>query len=276
MLVVVVLYRLSPDESPAFQSLVRMIGQVPGAVIACVVYDNSPAAHGLPVTAFACTYCHNPSNPGLAVAYQYALEQAEREGISWLLLLDQDTIVTAEYLAEVFQRVSDLKDRHELAAIVPKLMQDGVLLSPHWPYGERSRQSFGDRSGVLEPNVRVYNSGALLRVVAVRAAGGFPLDYPLDYLDHVVFARLKAQQGRIFLLNAALPHQLESKSQDVHKALKNSPRLRGMLAAETRFYRQYGSRRDRLLLLRRRARLALGMLWRMELWSLVALIRCTV
>jgi len=276
VLVVVVLYRLSPHESPAFQSLVRTVGRARGTSLCCVVYDNSPAAHPLPATPFACTYRHDPSNPGLAVAYQYALMQAEREGIPWLLLLDQDTVVTAEYLAEAMQMVSDLRTRPEVAAIVPKLVQDGDVLSPHLPQGDRSRRGFSDRFGLMEPNLCVYNSGSLLRVEAVLAAEGFPSEYPLDYLDHAMFARLRAQQKRVFLLHAALPHQLESKSQDLHTDLKNSPRLRGMMTAETRFYRQYGSRLEQLLLLRRRAKLAFGMLWRMQLGSFAALIRCTI
>lgn len=275
VLAIVVLYRLSPQESSAFQSLMRSLGQVPGAPIACVVYDNSPAAHELPETSFACVYHHDPLNPGLAVAYQYALERAERDGTPWLLLLDQDTIITAEYLTEALQVTRDLREKQDIGAIVPKLVQDGLVLSPHWPHGSRSLQSFDDRFGFMEPNVRVYNSGALLRVEAVRVVGGFPMNYPLDYLDHAMFARLQAQQQLIFLLHATLLHQLESKSQDVHVALNSSPRLRGTLAAEARFYRQYGSRRDRLLLLRRRAKLAFCMLRRMEFRSLAALVRCT-
>lgn len=274
VLAVVVLYQLSPQESPAFQSLLRAAGQFPGMPIACVVYDNSPAAQELPETPFSCTYRHDPSNPGLAVAYQSAFKQAERNGTSWLLLLDQDTTITAEYLTEALQAASNLQHDQGLGAIVPKLVQDGFVLSPHWPHGNRSQQSFNELSGFLEPDVRVYNSGALLRIEAVRAAGGIPLNYPLDYLDHAIFARLRAQGHRVFLLHAALSHQLESKSQDMHVALKSSPRLRGMLTAEARFYRQYGSRRDRLLLLRRRAKLALGMLRRMEPRSLAALLRC--
>ncbi len=249
--------------------------QMPGAPVACIVYDNSPAAHELPETSFPCTYHNDPSNPGLAAAYQYALERAEHDGTPWLLLLDQDTTVTVEYLTEALQVASDFRGKQDLGAIVPKLVQDGLVLSPHWPHGNRSVQSFGELFGFLELTVRVYNSGALLRVESVRAAGGFPMDYPLDYLDHAMFARLQAQQNSVFLLHATLLHQLESKSQDLHVALKSSPRLQGMLAAETLFYRQYGSRRDRLLLLRRRAKLAFGMLRRMELRSLAALVRCT-
>ena len=264
VLAVVVLYRMSPEESPAFQSLMRAVVEASANSIACVVYDNSPAAHLLPATPFACTYRHDAANPGLAAAYQYALEQAEVAGVPWLLLLDQDTVVTAEYLAEAVREVGSLRERTELGAIVPKLVQDGLVLSPHWPFGHGSQEGFGERFGVMEPEARFYNSGALLRVEAVRAAGGFPLNYPLDYLDHAMFARLQAQQRSVFLLHAELTHQLESKSQDIHVDLKGSPRLRGILAAETRFYREYGSGRDRLLLLRRRAGLALRMGRRLE------------
>ncbi len=275
VLAVVVLYRLSPQRSPAFQSLVRAMEQIPQASIACIVYDNSPTKQELPETSFACTYRHDPSNPGLAVAYQYAFEQAKHEGKTWLLLLDQDTTVTADYLIEAQHVASDFQSRQDLGAIVPKLVQEGLILSPHWPHGNRSLQSFGELYGFMK-NVRVYNSGALLRVEAVHTAGGFPHNFPLDYLDHAMFTNLQAQGQQIFLLHATLAHQLASKSQDVHVALKSSPRLREMLAAEARFYRQYGSHWDWALLLRRRTKLALGMLLRMEIRSLAALVHCTM
>ena len=267
---------MAPDESPAFQSLVESAGQLADLPIACLIYDNSPHAHALPATLFPCSYHHNPSNPGLAAAYEYALQQAERAGTDWLLLLDQDTTLTDAYLVELLQAASDLRASSEIGAIVPKLMQDGAVLSPHWPRGKRWHQGFHDQYGTMQSPVCVYNSGAVVRVAAMRPAGGFPQNFPLDYLDHAVFARLRAQDRKTFLLHAALPHQLESKSQDIHVELKHSRRLQAMLAAESRFYREYGSSRDRLLLLRRRAKLALGMVWRAQLRSLVALMRHTL
>ena len=123
---------MSLRQSPAFQSLTRTLAGA-GEAIACIVYDNSPTAQELPETPFACTYHHDPANPGLAVAYQFALRQAERETIPWLLLLDQDTTVTPDYLAEALHLVNEFQDQPEWAAIVPKLIQDGVVLSPHWP-----------------------------------------------------------------------------------------------------------------------------------------------
>jgi GT2 family glycosyltransferase len=276
VLAVLVLYRISPEASQAFQTLVQSVQQLPEAPVACVVYDNSPEAHPLPENPFACLYHHNPMNGGLVAAYQFALEHAERKGIPWLLLLDQDTALTAAFLREALAASEELEGQREIGAIVPKLVQESIVLSPHWPYGNRSQQSFSDRFGRLEPDVRVYNSGSLLRVEAVRAAGGFPSDFPLDYLDHAVFARLRAEGRGVFLLHASLAHQLESKNTDLPSTLYCSPRLQGMLRSEIRFYRLYGSGRDRLLLLRRRAKLALRMLARLQFRSLAILLRCMV
>ena len=228
--VMVVFYRLSPHESPAMQSLVQTVGRCRELRSPALSTTIRRAAHELPITPFPGTYRHDPSNPGLAMAYQYALQQAGCDSISWLLLLDQDTTVTAEYLAEAVHMAPQLR---QFGAIVPKLVQDGGGLSTHWAHC-------------------VYNFGALLRVVAVCAArvfhcstarltrlrrersrqsfaGRFGLMEP-----HVcaMFARLQAQQCRVFLLHAALSHQLESKSQDMHTALKTSARLRGTLTAD--------------------------------------------
>lgn len=276
ILAILVLYRLAPEQSPAFTTLTQAVRELSATPVACIVYDNSPVAHTIPETPFPCEYQHDPSNPGLAAAYQSALEQAHRAGIPWLLLLDQDTVLTADYLAQLLRAAGELEQSSAVAAIVPKLIQDGVVLSPHWPHGAAGRKSFSDRSGLLELNICVYNSGALLRVEAVLASGGFPQDFPLDYLDHAMFASLHARGGRVFLLPVRLLHHLESKAANMTYDLHTSVRLRGMLLAESRFYRQYGSARERILLWRRRLRLAAGMLSHLQFRSLAALIRSTL
>ena len=276
ILAILVLYRLAPDQSPAFMTLVRAIHELSPGPVACIVYDNSPEAHAVPQTSFACEYRHDPANPGLAAAYQYALEQAHRVGIPWLLLLDQDTVLTTEYMAELVHAAGASEHSGSIAAIVPKLIQDDIVLSPHWPHGAAESGSLANRSGLLEPDLCVYNSGALLRVEAVRASGGFPQDFPLDYLDHAMFARLRVHGGRVFLLPVSLAHHLDSKAANLGDELQTSTRLQGMLSAESRYYQQYGSGRDRMLLLRRRLRLAAGMLSRLQLRSLAALVRSTL
>jgi GT2 family glycosyltransferase len=275
ILAVLVLYRIAPEQSSTFSTLVHSLSKLSSTFVRCIVYDNSPEAHLVPVTPFPCEYRHDPSNPGLAAAYQAALDQAQLAGIPWLLLLDQDTVLTTEYLAELMRTADELEQRNVIAAIVPKLMQDGIVLSPHWPHGAGESKPFSDRSGLLEPDICVYNSGALLRVESVLACGGFPQDFPLDYLDHAMFASLHARGGRVFLLSVSLLHHLDSKAANMGYDLKTSVRLQGMLLAESKFYRQYGSTRERNLMWCRRLRLAAGMLSRLQFRSLAALIRST-
>ena len=50
---------------------------------------------------FPIHYVHDPSNGGLAPAYNFALEHAESEGREWLLLFDQDTSLTVDFLVEL-------------------------------------------------------------------------------------------------------------------------------------------------------------------------------
>jgi GT2 family glycosyltransferase len=276
LLAVLVLYRLGPLESPAFVTLTSAIRDTGTSGVACLLYDNSPVSHDVPAVSFSCTYLHNPSNPGLAAAYQAGLDRARQSGIPWLLLLDQDTKLTASYLEDLLIAVRTLAGKEEVAAIVPRLLQDDIVLSPHWPHGVTKTQSFRNHSGLVDESSCIYNSGALLRVQSLEELGGFPQAFPLDYLDHAVFRQLHAHGKRVYLLSADIEHHLASKLQDIASELNSSPRLRSMLSAESRFYRQYGTQRERMLLLRRRASMGLTMLSRMEFRSLLWLFRCSV
>ena len=71
--------------------------------------------------AFPIHYVHDPSNGGLASAYNFALARAESEEREWLLLLDQDTSPTREFIVELLEAAASLHARPDVAAIVPKL-----------------------------------------------------------------------------------------------------------------------------------------------------------
>jgi GT2 family glycosyltransferase len=77
----------------------------------------------------AIEYHHAPENGGLASAYNQALSKAIEADIKWLLLLDQDTVLTPALFAALFETIeSSLLP--EVCAIVPKLAQQGKMLSP--------------------------------------------------------------------------------------------------------------------------------------------------
>ena len=251
ILAVIVLYRVPANASQAFCSFRRLMASDPQAAdaIDLTLFDNSPQAQPRPA-GYNGPYIAKPANPGLAACYNLALQSAVRQGIPWLLLLDQDTTVTREYLAEVSAEIDRLANRPEVVALVPRLSDGGVICSPILPPKFGPAKAAG-APGVSPGRLHAFNSGAILRVSAVSAIGGFPEDFPLDYLDHATFAALQDRGGKLYILNATLQHELSSNQQDRTDSAF-AQRQASILDAEYRFYLHFGSAGDRL---RRRLRL---------------------
>jgi len=250
---VIVLYQRPPAKSEAFASLSDLISCDPalGAAFRIVLYDNSPFAQQLPNKSIPVEYVHDAANGGLVAAYHYALTQALRTGSEWLLLLDQDTTLTAEYVAEMFKVIHTQSDGSTIAAAVPILVDDRVV-SPEADFFYHLRHQFPFRrlfpvsreaSGVQAYPVNAYNSGAVLKVSALQKIGGFPSSFRLDYLDHALFCELQQHGYSIFVLPAVLQHKL------AHRDLNQvSPaRHTSVLQSQSLFVFRYGNRLDHLL-----------------------------
>jgi GT2 family glycosyltransferase len=254
MLAIVVVYRQVPAETQALRSLIEILTANLSLTknFALIVYDNSPDVHSFAVSApFLVEYRHDPSNTGLAAAYNYALSRAEEMSHDWLLLLDQDTVPTYDFLTELVTCISQMDSWHEVASIVPKLLVGGEVDSPAADYIDQLRHQFTrsrhtvphDVAGVQRGRLSAYNSGATLRVAALRAIGGFPKEFWLDYLDHAVFHSLLERGYRMYIMRAMLKHDLG------HANLSSVPtwRLRNILAAQTLFVVRAGNLFDLLL-----------------------------
>jgi GT2 family glycosyltransferase len=248
IIAVVVLYEMAPESSPSLCTFRAELAQWPDLadLIDLVVFDNSPAAQALPPGFFG-RYLHDGTNPGLAKRYNQALEIANLQGATWLLLLDQDTTLTREYFEEVACLLPQLVSEFAIVAIVPRLTCDGAMRSPHFPQFRKSSSRIDLRQhGVVPGLVRAFNSGALLRVCAVNRIGGFPESYWLDYLDHATFHRLQQGQGRLYLMGTRLEHDMSVHRKNRHENPAHPPRHRNQLAAELQFYREHGSRGEQI------------------------------
>ena len=190
------------------------------------------------------------SNGGLATAYNFALARAEAEQRAWLLLFDQDTMLTKEFLFELVESARTLHGQAQVGAIVPKLLVRGAIYSPEANFLDQVRHPFRslqtvkkDVVGVQQGHLNAFNSGATLRVSALRAIGGFPLQFWLDYLDHAVFRALFVGGFRIYVMRAELVHN-SSLAEVTSLPLW---RLRNILQAQTLFVKQSGGFLDRML-----------------------------
>jgi GT2 family glycosyltransferase len=179
------------------------------------------------------------------------LARAESEGHEWLLLLDQDTTLTREFIAELLGTIRILHTRQEVAAIVPKLLVHGKIYSPAIPFTDQMRRQFlpptealnPDVVGVLSQPLYAYNSASTLRVAALRSIGGFPAEFWLDFLDHAVFHALMVNGYRLHVMLAMLAH--DSSYADIG----SMPlwRLHNILMAQTLYIKRSGNFLDRLL-----------------------------
>jgi Predicted glycosyltransferases len=211
ILAVLVLYQMQASSSPAFESFLQALGETGLAnQFRLLVCDNSAFHSSVPDTMpLYASYHHDPSNGGLTRAYSTALNIAEKEGHRWLLLLDQDTVINATYLKELWRQVFALSDNGRCVALAPKLLAKNVIISPARVL-RFGRLSPVDKtfSGIAPGEIVALNSGTLLRVATVLELGGFNSEFWLDYLDHWIFNRLHHAGYLCYVMDAELSHTL--------------------------------------------------------------------
>jgi GT2 family glycosyltransferase len=241
---VVVLYKQRPNQSQSLSDLLRVCGSQPaiGNQIAIMIQDNSPSIEesgpeglktGLPI---GLEYHHSPENPGLAYAYNRALERAKEHRIPWLLLLDQDTRVTDQFLIQLLEGLQNAGSEN-CCAFVPQLMGDQLVLSPQIVGKVFYRRLPKGFSGVAGEPLVAFNSAACIRVQALTAIGGFPTEFWLDYLDHMVFHSLQKAGGHVFVLDSQLEHALSVSDLESNVSTQ---RYENVLNAEWMFVRETG------------------------------------
>ena len=168
--------------------------------------------------------------------YNRALVLAKDHGIDWLLLLDQDTVVEPQLFSALMEKIAT-PVRSDVCAMVPKLVQRQTVLSPQFVGRLRNYSVAHDFWGVAGRQVTALNSGACLRVKAVVSVGGFPKEYWLEYLDHIMFSRLQKAGGKVLILAVTMQHQLSLQNLEAEMSLG---RYRNVLAAEWQFIRETG------------------------------------
>lgn len=246
--VLVVLHGTEPTASPALSSLLSVLR--PGEVAALVVQDNTEGCTSPPPVPDAVTaYVPRPDNPGLAVAYAETARRLRSDGVAWMVLLDQDTVVDRAYLDEVLEITSGRRPvPPDVGVLLPRLLDRGRVLSPHRRVRLRTRAVEDPRPGPATGWVSHLNSGSVLRLEALEAAGGVPEGYPLDGLDHAIAATLRRAGLRSWLMRSTLEHRLSL----LDRPTLSADRLAAVLAAEGRYAAQLGSRGDRAWLAVRR------------------------
>jgi GT2 family glycosyltransferase len=236
---VVVLYGQRPSASVTVATLARALRETAAVDCHGLIYDNSPsgesAINELPENF---RYHAAARNRGLLGAYEAALEGARAEGCEWLLTLDQDTALPADFFWAIQPGLCAAKDDSHIAVIVPHLAEGEQLLSPAYVRIGRLKPLPTHFSGVPRREARAFNSAALLRVAALDAIGGFHPCFWLDHLDSWLHHQFYVQGWRMFVLDSVhLEHHFSLLN---YRERVSLPHLQNFLMAESAYVDLYG------------------------------------
>ncbi len=242
-LIVVVRYKTPLEDSATLCSLAESFGSHPELLggYGVLVWDNSPSRLDNPQLSFPFRYEFSDRNLGVSGAYNQASLYAESIGCPWLLLLDQDTMVTAFYLQRMLEHAKELEGDETIATIVPFVRSHGTMVSPR-KFGRLIRNHQIERtvSGVYLEDAYAVNSGTVMRVSALRGVGGYSEEFWLDLSDAYIFQALYRAGKRMYIAgDLELSHSVASMDFDRQMTPE---RYRSFLAAENLYLAIYRSR----------------------------------
>lgn len=220
---VTVLYNTAIAESETIQSLVQHNNVDDVHVVIC---DNGKIDQHEDVPV-AMSYRYSGKNQGLAKVYNQVLDTLQKE--DWLVLLDQDTHVTREYL----EMLKEAIQQDDVDVIVPIIKDNDTQVSP--VYMQHNRVTRLVSSGVYDKDIMAINSASAYRVATLRQIGKFDERFPLDYLDHSTFYKLSQQRVSIKVIPVMLQHTLSI----MHYPDVSAERYKQLLQAETLFMKIY-------------------------------------
>jgi len=213
-----------------------------------LVHDNSPSTPEAlldPPVPEGFLYRRAAKNRGLFGAYDAALAMARAGGYEWLLTLDQDTVLPADFFPALVPGLSAAAEDLRIAAIVPHLAEGERLLSPTYVGVGRARPLPREFSGVPAREARAFNSAALLRGSAIEEIGGFEPCFWLDYLDSWLHHQFFRHGWRMYVLGSVhLQHHLSLLN---YRERMSISRFRNFLMAEAAYIDLFGTWWERAL-----------------------------
>ena len=214
-------------------SLLRLVTELIAADIPVEIVDNASASGSDVLEECAtvgATLTLLDTNTGVAGALGHALASTAAE---WLLTFDQDSTLTAHTLNQLLDSAATSNER---VAIVAPVVRDEATARP--------LQGDPGRSRWYETE-RVFTSGSLCRVSALRHVGGFRSDLVIDFVDWDLCVRLREAGWQIAIEpTAVLEHSI---GRDTSHRL---PLLGEVTTSNHSADRQYYKYRNYLLLAR--------------------------
>lgn len=180
-------------------------------------------------------YVTDTDNAGIAKPYNLAWLNAVTHGCKWLLLLDQDTSLSGNYINRMLGGIDDDASAFShVAAVVPQVMAGGQPLAPR--EGFFGAALFTERDRLCQGKLLItINSGALISIKFLTDLGGFDRRYWLDGLDTWLFMKIYVAARPILLRPVHISHSLSLAS----VSFVDEPRMANILKSEMALVRDF-------------------------------------
>ncbi len=200
--IIIVLYQCSLDKSVTFLSLTEQLEKT-SIDYELVIYNNDVNQK---IEESRYIIVNSVENKKLEGAYNFALERAIKNNKSWILLLDQDTVIPANYFREV-EKLFSSNYSPDLVAIVPKLVSEGKIISPVHVSNLMRFESEIEINGYINKRINALNSLSLLNVEFIKSIGGFSKDFPFDMHDHWCYNQIFKHHKLVYVLDDITEHE---------------------------------------------------------------------
>lgn len=239
VLITLVLYKCPLDESRAFSSLKKYAGLWTEIDVRLLIYNNTPNYIVLPSNEY--DVVNAMKNDMLSGAYNYAWKMAQKLDMEWLLMLDQDTVINADYVNEIQSFLCQGQAKQKsISVLLPRFIHNGKQTAPciynplFFPDWTKRLLQAGD---IGYGCVFTYNSGIVLNRKQIDAINGFSIDFPLDYQDADYLYRLYKNGAAYYVMKASLFHNLSLWN---YKEYMTKERYQILLSAEKKFANKCG------------------------------------
>lgn len=136
----------------------------------------------------------NGHNDGISKALNCMIDQAEKDGMQWLLTLDQDSVACNNMI----ESLTSLTNIEKVGIICPQIRD--------------ARRKNEQTKAVTIPYEDVdicFTSGSFMNVQATKAIGGFDEYLFIDFVDHDICLRMRYEGYRVVRNNnVVLDHEL--------------------------------------------------------------------
>lgn len=197
---------------PEDRAISRLLSSLTGQVSRVFAVDNTPGSASAPppcIEEFSefVSYIALGENRGIAAAQNAGIQLSVENGLSHVLLLDQDSFLLPDTAARLLESELLLLERGEqVAAVCPQVIDERTGKRPaavqyRWCF-VRKTWAKGTEQGPI-PTDSLIASGSLLRTEVLRTVGPMREDLFIEYVDTEWVFRARSLGYRSFCVPSA-------------------------------------------------------------------------